>query len=314
MNTGSRNGQGVSLLCGADGAAHTIHPQVLHIFHPDIAVVPHTAAEDLTGQLHRIEQLIVAVEHRHAAGPQILEDLALGPQDGLLTAQILHMGLADVADDGKIRLYHFPHVPNLARGVHAGLDDRRLMLRSQLQHDEGGADITVEVSLGLEGVQPLGENGGDHLLDSGLTGAAGDLYHRQGKLAPVPLGQILHGPLGIRHLNIGLIRPQGLRQAGAEAPGRSRLQCLINKIMAVKFLPHNGHKPDAGGDLPAVGGQSGNCQGLVTMQDTVDGVSHLSSGNRQHTISPFAAKRLFPGYPQGTPSLVLLTGPLHGPP
>ena len=59
------------------------------------------AAEGLKGQVQAVEQFIVAAQHCQAAGAQVVENLALGPQGPLTgAAQVFNVGVADVGDHG----------------------------------------------------------------------------------------------------------------------------------------------------------------------------------------------------------------------
>ena len=112
------------------------------------------------------------------------------------------MSVAHIGDDGHGGAHHFAQVADLAKVVHAGLDDGSLMLRRKVQQRQGGADGVVEVGLRFQRGKPLTQHGGDHLLGGGLSGAAGDLHHGDSEFVPIPRCQRFQGFQRVGHLNV----------------------------------------------------------------------------------------------------------------
>ena len=67
---------------------------------------------------------IVAIDQRRAALLHALEDLGLGRGDLVEIAEVAEMRGGDQRDDGDMRPHHLHQRPDLARMVHADLEDR----------------------------------------------------------------------------------------------------------------------------------------------------------------------------------------------
>ena len=163
------------------------------------------------------------------------------------------MGVADVGDDGDVRLYHLGEILNFPKVVHAGFNHRRLVFRRQAQKGQGGPHVVVVVLRGFPDLELRPQHGGDHLLGGGLSHTAGDLNHRNGKPVPIRRGQGFEGQAGVGHLNVKFVLPEGFRHSGAEAPGGAGGQGPVDKVVSVKPLSHPGQEKAAGGQLAAVG-------------------------------------------------------------
>ena len=273
---------------GHDGAGDARHTVVRHVRHPDVAVLGPAAADRPEGQVQRVQQGVVPVEHRQALRLQIFKDLALGLQDTLPAAQVLDVGVADVGDDGDVRPHHLPQVADLPEVVHAGLDHRRLVLRPQAQQGQRGADIVVEVLRRLQHPELRPQHGGDHVLCGGLAHAAGDLDKGDGEPVPVGGRQGPQGQAGVRHPDVELAGPQRLRHPGAQAPGGTGVQRGVDEVVAVESLPHPGQKQAARSDLPAVGAHRGDGGRLLPgiQPGAVHGGYDLRDGHWLHAVHP----------------------------
>ena len=198
------------------------------------------------------------------------------------------MGVADVGDHGNVRPHHGSQIFDLAEVVHAGLDHRRLMLRSKTQQRQGRADVIIEIFRRLEDVQLGPQHGGDHLLGGCLAHAAGDLH--KGDLKPVPVGggQIPQSQSGIRYLDVKLILPDILGQLGAQAASGAGVQRRVDEQVSVELLPHPGQKQAAGNDPPAVRGNGAHHRDLFTgiPPDPLDRRCDLCYRHWLHTLSP----------------------------
>ena len=217
------------------------------------------AAEGLKGQVQAVEQFIVAAQHCQAAGAQVVENLALGPQGPLTgAAQVFNVGVADVGDHGDGRLHQTAHVPDLAEVVHARFDHRRLMAGLQPQQGLGRADVVVEIGLGFQGPEMPGQHRGDHLLGGGLSGGAGDLHHGDVIQAAVPGGQSAQGQGGVLHPDIEPAGQQCLRHTAAQTACRAVGKRCVHVIMTVEPRAHQGNEQVSGGDAAAVAGDAGD--------------------------------------------------------
>lgn len=164
------------------------------------------------GQGDGVQQRVVAVEDGDAVRRQVLEYLALGPQDTLPgIAQIFNMGVAHVGDDGNIGPYHLAQIAYLAEVVHARLDDGGAVLRRQAQERQRRADVVVVIGLGLKRLEALGQHRGDHLLRRRLAGGTGDLHDREREAPTVPRSERAQGEQRVVHKNVELA---GLQRSG----------------------------------------------------------------------------------------------------
>ena len=254
MFAGGGDLQTVGVVLRLHVAGDAAHAVVLSVRHPDGAMGGPAAPDGLEGQLQRIQQRVVAVEDRETAGLQILEDLALGLENAIPAAQILNVGVADVGDDGDVRLDHLPQIADLAEVVHARLDDRRLMLRRQLEQRQGRADVVVEILRRLQGAIPGGQHRRDHLLGGGLPHAAGDLDKGYIEPLPVRLRQGLQSQTGVLHLNVEFVRAQRLRKSGAQTARRAGVQRHVDEAVSVEILARQRDEQASLPDLPAVSG------------------------------------------------------------
>ena len=231
--------QAIGRLSRCHGTGHALQPPVVDVRNADIAVLALAAAQDDLWQRHRVQQLVVAVEHRDALRGQIFKYLTLGLQNALpCVAQIFDVGVAHVGDNGDIRPYHLAQIPYLPKVVHARLDHRRLVLRHEPQQRQRRADVVVEVPLRPQRLVFLRQHCGDHLLGGSLAHGAGHLYHRQPELPPVPGGQCLQRQPRVGHLNVKLPRQQCLRRFCRQASRRPGLQRLFDIGVAVEAFPH----------------------------------------------------------------------------
>ena len=191
--------QCVAFLRRHNGAAHPLQAKILQSLHPDAAARREAAQNLLTAQLQGREQLIVPIDDGQTAGTEILEDLRLGPADGLPALEVGQVDVVHIGDYGDVRAHSLPQPADLPGAVHAGLDHRRLVLRQQGQEGQRRADVPIEVARGLEGIVPLAQHPGQQLFKCGLAHAAGDVDNGQVKLPPVPPGQIPQGTAGVLH-------------------------------------------------------------------------------------------------------------------
>ena len=271
-------------------AGHALQSPVVDVRNAHAAAVAHAAAQDGLGQRHRVQQLVVAVEDGDALRGQILEYLALGTQNALPgVAQIFDVGVAHVGDDRDIRPHHLAQIAYLAEVVHARLDDRRLMLRHQPQQRQRRADVVVEVPLRAQGVVPLREHRGDHLLGGGLSGGAGDLHHRQVKFVAGPRRQRLQRQPRVRHPDVKLPRQQRLRRCCRQAARRAALQRLADVGVAVEPFAHQWDEQLPRLHRPAVGSDAGDGRAAVLQQRAAHGGAYLPRCTGHHVRAAFRA-------------------------
>ena len=255
---GRRNGQMIGLPLRGNGAGDALHSVIRQIADADVAVFGLAAAQRAERKLHGVEQGVVTVQDRHAPLLEVFKDLALSLEDALPAAQKFHMGIADVGDDGNGGPHHLAQVADLPEVVHPRLHHGGLMLGPQIQQRQGGADVVVEIPLGLEHPELCPQNSGHHLLGGGLTHGAGDLDHRD--IIAVPAGSC-QGPqrqTGVRHLDVKLSGQQLLRYLGAQTPGGPCLQGRVDKAVAVVLLPLPGDEQGSRLHLTAVGTHRGH--------------------------------------------------------
>ena len=120
-----------------------------HLGDAGLAVLRLAAADSAEWDVHGVQQGIVSVEDSQSALLQMRENLAFRLQDALTAAQKFDMSVADVGDDRHIRTHHSAQILDLPKMVHAGLDDRRLVLGAQAQQGQGRTDVVVEILRGL---------------------------------------------------------------------------------------------------------------------------------------------------------------------
>ena len=208
------------------------------------------------------------------------------------------MGIAHVGDNGDIGPHQSAQIAYLAKVVHARLDDRSLVLRRQVQQSQRRADVVVVVGLSLQGIVPLGQDGGHHLLGRGLAGGAGDLHHGQSEAAAIPSSQGAQGQTGVLHQHVGLMGQQLIRTAGRQAAFCAAGEGGVNIGVAVEALAGQGDKQLARRDGAAVGGDAGNGGGAVLQQRTAHGGAYLLNGTGNHGQIAPSARYGGPGGPR----------------
>jgi len=157
---------------------------------------------------------VLGREHRHAGGAQCADHRAVLAGDGLDRVHELLVLALGVVDQRHRGLRHRGQRRDLARVVHAELDDRgampyRLVL-PQAQQRQRHADLVVEVALGGQHrrvAQPGAQDRRDHLRHRGLAVAAGDGND----------GQVLLLAPGLRQ------QPQRRLRVGHQQPVQARL-------------------------------------------------------------------------------------------
>ena len=215
--------------------------------------LPHEHSALGQGPLQGGQQGVVPVEDSQPVPLQVGEDLALGLKDVLPAAQVLNVGVADVGDEGHIRLHQPGQVVDFPGVVHAQLHHTHLMLRLQPEQGEGHADVVVEIPLRFVDAEPCPQHRRRHILGGGLPHRAGDGDEGDGEELFVVPGQLPQGALGGAHLDVKLAGQIALPLPGGEAARRPRLQRGIDEGVAVEPLPLQGDEQAAGGDIPAVG-------------------------------------------------------------
>ena len=200
------------------------------------------------------------------------------------------MCFADVREQADRGLCNARNRVDLAEVVHTGLDDRRLMLGCKPQQHLGRTYGVVVVGLGAQRGKAPGEHAGDHLLGGGLSGAAGDLHHRDGKLPPVPGRQVLQRQKGILHLYVYLAGNGVCHVAHGQAAQGAIMQGGGQIVVAVELLTHQRYEQFALAYPAAVGGDAGkNAPALE--QRAVYGIADLLYGTGPHTFSAFLSSK-----------------------
>ena len=175
--------------------------------------------------------------------------------------------------------------------VHAGLDHRRLMLRHQPQQRQRRADVVVEVPLRAQGVVPLREHRGDHLLGGGLSGGAGDLYHGDVIQPPVPGCQSAQSQGSVLHPDIEPAGQQGLRHTVAQAAGSPGGQGRVDVVMPVEPGSYQGDEQVAGGDMAAVAGDAGDGVAAGLKEGPAYGTADVRRRQGPHARPPLRRAR-----------------------
>ena len=291
--------QTIAALGGGDSAGDALNAAVVHVCDADLTVLPPAAAQDGLGQGNGVQQRIVTVEDGKPVRRQVFKYLALGLQDALpRVAQIFDVGIAHVGDNGDIGPHQSAQIAYLAKVVHARLDDRSLVLRRQVQQSQRRADVVVVVGLSLQGIVPLGQDGGHHLLGRGLAGGAGDLHHGQSEAAAIPGSQGAQGQTGVLHQHVGLMGQQLVWTAGRQAALCAAGEGGVNIGVAVEALAGQGDKQLARRDGAAVGGDAGNGGGAVLQHRTAHGGAYLLNGTGNHGQIAPSARYGGPGGPR----------------
>lgn len=184
------------------------------------------------------------------------------------------MGGADVGDHGHVRFGATAQPLNLPQAPHAHLHHQGTGGGIGLEQGEGGAHIVVLIAAAGHHRPEGGQGGADQFAGGGLAGRTGHRHHGHRKLAAPEATELLIGLQGVIH------EPQGpaqsahsLQLVGAQAValghggGGSAGQGGLQKAMAIKAFPHQGHEQGAGKISAAVGAhgpQAGGAPGRIT--------------------------------------------------
>ena len=200
---------------------------------------------------HSDKVLVVGIEEDRSVAQKVVE-FALGFHHAFERAEALQVGTTDVGNEsagGFDGLYERLDVARVA-GTH--LDDGYLVLLGQAEQCLGHTHVVVEVTLGVEHVVLLAQNGGDEFLGGRLAVGAGDADNWDIELAAVLACQVLKGLqtvldydyfwIGWRYILIN------------NGVGTAFLQRLNRKLVTIERLALQSEKDATLGALAAVGG------------------------------------------------------------
>ena len=204
------------------------------------------------GDACRGQQVVVRVQGQRCAVWQAGADLQLCLQYILARAEIFQMRNTDHRNDARAGPGTAGQTLDLARVVHAHLDNGVLGIVGQAEQRVGHADVIVLVALGLEGLTEGGEHRVAELLRRRLADAARDTDHSGVEQHPVVGRHADHGPAAVRH------NDRAVRRHALDGMVGNDIFCAApvgtgGVVMAVNTLAGEADKNTARLDLAAVG-------------------------------------------------------------
>ena len=178
----------------------------------------HAALKKARMLCHKRRFIAAGIQKRPAALGQRIEQLRFRERDVVTRFQIFQVRRSHDGHDAQARLRHGGKVRDLARAIHAHLDDEHLGRRGRRKHRIGGAEFVVEVALRRPGFIFRRKDVAHEAFGGGLPHRAGDANHRGGKrCAPCS------GDFGNRFRHIG-------NHEHASAGGTGRFKRRIVKL------------------------------------------------------------------------------------
>jgi hypothetical protein len=195
-----------------------------------------------------------------------------------------------IVDQAHRRLGDRSQLRDLARMIHAQLDDCGLVRGFQPDQRQRHADVVIQVAAGrqvLLGTELGGQDGRDHFLDRGLAIAAGDAYDRDVELAPPVRADLAERRAGIGH------HQRRQREAGRQLfyhhGSDAARGDIVQEVMRIETLAAQGDEELAGTGFAAVGGQAMECGGGGGLCGLKAGLQ-LRQGRLDHSM-PFIVTR-----------------------
>ncbi len=244
----------------------------------DAALAVHGAPE--------IGMRIVGIDDRDALVGQAGEDLALGAGHRVDRAETREVRALGVIDEGDRGAGETGQIVDLARAVHAHLDDRRMVRRMQLEQRQRHADVVVEVARCRQHrmlAEIRAQDGGAHLLDGGLAIAAGDADQRDVEARAPVGGELAEGQPRVGDADQRQTRMRGGPGGVDERTAGALRQGLCDVVVAVEALAPERDEQHAGDDGARIGADAGELHVAAAMRAVED---QRGGGNRQHDRVP----------------------------
>jgi hypothetical protein len=207
-----------------------------------VAAEPEDApAPGAVGLADPLHARVVAVEDRHAALGQALQDLGLGRRDVVHRGEELQVHRRHHGDHGHVGPGDAGQRAQLAGRGHPQLQDGGRVLRPEPEQHQREAVLVVEVPLGLEHRSPRAEERGGHLLGGGLSRGAGDAHDRDVGLRPRVAREIGQAARGLGHAD----QAQARRRLDVAMDERSQGTAgsgLRHEVVAVEARAGDGHE------------------------------------------------------------------------
>ena len=198
---------------------------------------------------------------------------------------------ADQRVHGDVRPRHGAQAAHLAEVAYAQLHDGGLGPGVYAKQCERHAQLVVEVALGAQGVELLGEHAGHHLLGRGFAGAADYTDNGAGKALAALAGEARHrrGDVGDDYNAAGnALGDAACKRAGSALGKRGRYV-----VVAVDALAWEGAEHCALRGLAAVYDGAGHARrGVAAVQGAAGNTGYVAHSQSSHVLSSSSARSI----------------------
>ncbi len=216
---------------------------------------------------------VVGIEHRQAVRGQRGGQLGLRLGDALDAPGALQVSRVNGQHDTDLGVGDLGQPRDLADGVHAHLEDRRLVLGAEPEQGHRQTGLRVEVARVAKGDEtPARQHIGDDLLRDRLAGRARDADHPHAVARSPPGGELLEGVERIgdhdlRSVDVGR-EVDGPFDERGDGAGPQRIGHVGVPIGA---LATQGDEDGSGGDTTGVDRSAGDLDGGVPTDEAAAG-------------------------------------------
>ena len=180
---------------------------------------------------------VVGVEDHGAARIQRFHEHAFLQRDRLARAHEFDVGKADVRDDRHVRHGERGERRDLARMVHADLEDTDLVAAARAQHRERESDVVVEIPLGLRDLEVSTEHARGEILRARLAVRSCERHDLQGEAAAIRGCELLKRTERVGDDDHAEVRRQPLGRMPDDRRERAALRRLRHEFVRVESFP-----------------------------------------------------------------------------
>ena len=239
------------------------------------------------------ELRVVAIDHGRACRLETGEDLRLGIGNCFERREELKMHGLDCSNDGDVRSHQARERLDLARMIHAELEDGEACAGWTARERQRYPPVIVVRGDRGVGLSLLAERQAQRLLGRGLSDRAGHRNDFGLRARPRRSRELAQGLQHIGHdekrrvsrKTLLLVRADD-REAGA-APARG-----FDEIMAVAVLPFDGEERFAGGDGTGIDGNPRNRPGQRAGWHSMHRGSHGLDRPKRPSLMPLSRQAL----------------------
>ena len=209
----------------------------------------------------KVEERIVAIENRRAAGLQPLEDFGLCVGNVRDAVEELDMDGLDGGHDGDVRPDHRCQRTDFTGMIHADLAYREVRVGRHPRQRQRHPPMVVEGGVGRMDLAGRGEDRAEHLLRASLADAAGHPDDHGIRARP---GGSCQFAQGFEDVSDDELAPAVADEPRDHGAGRAGVERGLHEIVPVEAIPSDGEEGVAGREGPTVDGDAGDVAHAAT--------------------------------------------------